>query len=89
MNNYNKLYKELVEIVDELKEYYDIDKIKSYSVYVWNKEKEGIQDRNLFDINSDNITYYEHHEIIKEAIPIIKRIQNKLKEIEYIKKVVE
>lgn len=80
--DYETLYNELLSIVQEIKPYYDIDKIKPYSVYVWNKGQEGVEDRNLFDINSDEIIFYEEHEIIEETKDIIKRIQNKIKEIE-------
>lgn len=82
-DNYDRLYKELVEIAKELESYYDIDKIKSYSVYIWTKG-DGIEDfgENVFDIMENEIVYYvKDHIIIKDAIPIIKKIQSKLKEI--------
>lgn len=76
-----KLYEELVSIVNELRPYYDIDKIKPYSVYVWSKEKDDDFGSNIFDIEADDITFYDtSHEIIEDALPIIEKIQYKLKE---------
>lgn len=81
-DEYYKLYEELVLIVEELRHYYDIDKIKSYSVYVWSKEGYDDFGRNVFDIEEDSIVFYDkEHEIIKDTLPIIKKIQSKLREI--------
>ena len=78
---YHELYEELVSIVNELRPYYDIDKIKPYSVYVWSKEKDDDFGSNIFDIEADDITFYDtSHEIIEDALPIIEKIQYKLKE---------
>lgn len=72
-------YDELVQITKELSPYYDIDKVKSHSVYIWTKGDDGI---NVFDITADRIIFYdESHMIPEEVMPIIEKIQNKLKEI--------
>ena len=83
-----KSYKELVGIVDEIRTYYDVDKIKSYSVYIWTKDNpnaDSEDDRygqNVFDICEDELIFYvEDHEIIEEAKPVIEKIQAKLREI--------
>ena len=78
---FNEYYNSLCEIVDELLPYYDIDKTKTYAVYVWNKANSLDNQDNVFDIYSNRIDMWdEEHEIIEEAKPIIKRIQDKLKE---------
>ena len=78
---FDRYYGSLVETVKPLYEYYDIDKVKTYSVYVWNKADSLDDQWNVFDIYSNEIVMYdEEHEIIEEAKPIIKRIQEKLKE---------
>ena len=83
--NYDKLdrlYEELRNVSYELLPYYDIDKIKSYSVYVWSKTTDDFEE-NLFDIEPDDITFYnKEHKIIKDALPIIEKIQFKLREID-------
>ena len=74
------LYKELVQISDEIRPYYDIDKVKWYSVYIWTKDDDWGE--NVFDIQKDDIVFYvEDHVIIEEAKPIIKKIQRKLLEL--------
>ena len=78
-----KLYEELLEVSKELLTYYDIDKIKTYSVYVWSKEELDDFGENLFDIGANEIVFYnKEHKIIKDALPIIEKIQCKLQEIE-------
>ena len=78
-----KLYEELLEISKELLSYYDIDKVKTYSVYVWSKEELDDFGENLFDIRANEIVFYsKEHKIIKDALPIIEKIQCKLQEIE-------
>ena len=78
---FDKYYNNLVETVKPLRKYYDIDKVKTYSVYVWNKADELDNQWNVFDIYSNEIVMYdEEHKIIEEAKPIIKKIQDKLKE---------
>ena len=83
---YYKLYDELIEITKEILPYYDIDKAKPYSVYIWSKEDENDPTdwgSNVFDINANEIVFYDkNHKIIEEALPIINKIQYKLKEIE-------
>ena len=80
---FDKYYDSLVETVKPLYKYYDIDKVKTYGVYVWNKSNESDDQWNVFDIYSDEITMWdEEHEIIEEAKPIIEKIQLKLKEVD-------
>lgn len=79
MDSFNLLYQELAEISEEIRPYYDIDKVKPNSVYIWTKGDNG---ENVFDILESEITIYvTSHQVIEEAKPIIKRIQAKLKEI--------
>lgn len=78
-SKYYLFYDELVEISKEIEKYYDIDKIKPYSVYIWTKGKNG---ENVFDIEEDEIVFYvENHVIPDEVKPIIEKIQSKIKEI--------
>lgn len=82
----SELYRELRELTDKLRSWYDIDKIKWYSVYVWTKENPDDEEHpfgeNVFDIWGDEIVFYAKvHVIPDEAIPIIQEIQEKLKEI--------
>ena len=78
---FDKYYNSLVETVDPLRKYYDIDKTKTYAVYVWNKADSLDEQENVFDIYSNDIVMFDkEHEIIEEAKPIIKKIQDKLKE---------
>ena len=81
-------YKELTGIVDEIRPYYDVDKIKSYSVYVWTKDnpnadsEDGMYGQNVFDICGDELIFHvEDHVIIEDAKPVIEKIQAKLREI--------
>jgi hypothetical protein len=83
-----ELYGELSCIAGEIKPYYDIDKVKSYSVYVWTKGNPNADNeddkygRNVFDICEDELIFYvEDHVVIEEAKPIIEKIQAKLREI--------
>ena len=78
---FDKYYNSLVETVEPLRKYYDIDKTKTYAVYVWNKADSLDEQENVFDIYSNDIVMFDkEHEIIEEAKPIIKKIQDKLKE---------
>ena len=81
-----KLYEELEDIVDEeLIQYYGVDKVKWYSVYVWTKESYcGAYDgENVFDIMKDDVAFYvKDHVIPEEAKPIIRKIQMKLQELD-------
>lgn len=92
MNKYEKydlLYEELVQAANEITPYYDIDKIKSYSVYIWTKGNEDADinteeywGSNVFDIQEDKIVFYvEDHIIPEEVMPIIQNIQSKIKAI--------
>ena len=82
LNKFYELYDELREISQDILPYYDIDKVKSYSVYIWTKGEDG---DNVFDILADEILFYDEEHVIKEeAQPIIEKIQSKLKEIKAI-----
>lgn len=81
MKDFDTLYDELVLISRELRPYYSVDKVKSYSVYVWNLgDIEDDDHENIFDIMADEIVFYKKHEIVEDAKPIIEKIQSKLKE---------
>ena len=82
--NFYKLYNELVEICNEIRPYYEIDKIKSWAVFIYDydDEKNSESGNGLFDILPDELIWYvDDHTIIEEAKPIIEKIQNKLKEL--------
>lgn len=92
MNKYERddlLYEELVQAANEIIPYYDIDKIKSYSVYIWTKGNEDADinteeywGSNVFDIQEDRIVFYvKDHIIPEEVMPIIQNIQSKIKAI--------
>lgn len=87
-DRYFQLYKELSMIVNEIRPYYDIDKVKSYSVYISTKDNPNSDNeddkygRNVFDICEDKLIFYvEDHVVIEEAKPVIEKIQAKLREI--------
>lgn len=82
MKSYVELMDELYSVSKEILPYYDIDKIKNYSVYIWNKAED--ESENIFDIQADRIVFYIEHQIPDEVQPIIKKIQDKLKEIEMV-----
>lgn len=76
---FDKKFQELREAAFDLETYYTIDKVKPWSVYVWTKGDDG---ENVFDIEPDKLTYYvKSHEVIKEAVPLIQRVQQKLREL--------
>ena len=86
--DFSQSYKELTGIVDEIRPYYDVDKIKSYSVYVWIKDnpnadnEDDMYGQNVFDICGDELIFHvEDHVIIEDAKPVIEKIQAKLREI--------
>lgn len=82
----NGMYKELWELAHELQPWFDIDKVKPYSVYVWTRDSEDPDlGENVFDICSDCLQFYhctKPWSLPNEAMVIIKKIQEKLKEIE-------
>ena len=76
---------ELKALAMELYPWFDVDKVKSYAVYVWTKDEEHFLGENVFDIYPDRLQFYTCHTswvIPNEAMPIIKKIQDKLMEIE-------
>jgi hypothetical protein len=87
----NGMYDELWVLAHELSPWFDIDKVKTYSVYVWTKDSYNPEDpnylfgENVFDIHADYLQFYtctKPWKLPNEAMPIIKKIQAKLKEIE-------
>lgn len=77
-----KLHMEIWELGKELSQWYDIDKVKFDSVYIWTNANDDT-DMNVFDIGVDEIYYYVNdHVIPDEAWPGIRKIQAKLREIQ-------
>ena len=92
---YDELYSELRTLAYELEPWFDIDKVKSTSVYVWYRTSEedlnhpnypyGEFGFNAFDIFPDCLQFYSCSwpwRLPNEAMPIIKKIQDKLMEIQ-------
>lgn len=85
----DEFYRELYKAVEEIEPYYDVDKVKPYSVYIWTKlsEKDYLSGNwsyaeNVFDIMKNEIVFYnKDHVIPDEVMPIIRNIQSKLREI--------
>ena len=85
-NQYEYELDKLFKIAHKIKSWYSVDKVKDYAVYIWTKDTNEGFGENVFDIEADDIVFYVEHEIIPEAIPVIKRIQEQLKKIEIIGK---
>lgn len=85
-NQYEYEFDKLFKIAHEIEPWYSVDKVKAYAVYIWTKDTNEGFGKNVFDIEADDIMFYVEHEIIPEAIPVIKRIQEQLKKIEIIGK---
>ena len=89
-----ELYDELVEIVkitSGILQWYDFDKIKPGSIYIWTKATDpddmSTWGENVFDICSNEIVFYgDNHDVIEEAKPAIKIIQEHLLKMENISK---
>lgn len=80
MKDLDVLMEELQQISQEILPWYGFEKVKGERLDIWTKGTEG---KNVFDISTDGLHFYvKEHEVIKEAKPTIKKIQNKLKEIE-------
>lgn len=76
---YLKEYNKLWEISQKLRPYYDIDKVKSWGVFVCSKVDAGFGE-DVFDILKDKIIFYNKEKAIsEEAKSIIKEIQDQLK----------
>lgn len=80
---YDSAFDKLFKIAREIEPWYDVDKVKDYAVYIWTKDEDG---ENVFDILADKLVFYTQHEVIPDAIPIILRIQEQLKEVRKIGK---
>lgn len=79
IDRYSKLNAELVDIANEIDNYYNLKTVKTYAVYV-NDKNTG---KNVFDIHARKVILHDiEHIIEKESKPIIIRIQEKLKDIE-------
>lgn len=85
----NGMYDELWNLAHELRPWFDIDKVKGYSVYVWTKDDENDEENpfgeNVFDIYANYLQFYQctkPWQLSNEAWSIIHKIQEKLKEIE-------
>jgi hypothetical protein len=85
----NEWWNELRDLAHQLEPWFDIDKVKSYGVYVWTKG-EDLNDpdypygENVFDIYADRIQFYQCNHVWhlpNEAISIITKIQEKLREV--------
>lgn len=77
----NGMYYRLYDLSTKLKRWFDIDKVKPFAVYVWTKGDDG---ENVFDIFAEKTQFYTctvPWEMPSEAIEIIKKIQDVLKEI--------
>ena len=76
-------YEHMRELVEQLRPWYDIDKIKPWGVYMWTKDSSEyeLDGENVFDIYANEVAMYnEEHVIPDEAWPIIREIQGWLKE---------
>ena len=84
----NGMYTELCDLAHELEPWFSIDKVKSYSVCVWTKasdDSDPFDHENVFDIFEDYLQFYTCSQpwvLPNEAIPVIEKIQKKLREIE-------
>ena len=75
----DEFYMELHKAVNQIRPYYDVDKVKPYSVYIWTKDDGDVLGDNVFDIQKDEIIFYDKtHVIPDEVMPIIRNIQSKL-----------
>ena len=83
----NGMYDELWTSAHKLQPWFDIDKVKTYSVYVWTKDCDDPDcpfGENVFDIYYDHLQFYQCTKpwrLPNEAWPVIQEIQAKLKEI--------
>lgn len=80
--DFDEYYDKLVELVQPLYRWYDIDKVKTYSVFVYTKEETN-ESWNVFDINYDGLCFYDEKwynecDIPVGAFPVIRAIQEHL-----------
>lgn len=83
-SGYDEKYCKLREAANELTPWFDIDKIKTYGVYVWTKGDTENFGENVFDIFSDHLQFYPNTEcwvMPNEVWPIITKIQGILNDI--------
>lgn len=84
----NGMYDELWTLAHELNPWFDIDKVKPWSVYVWTKDCDDSDcphGENVFDIYKDHLQFYycaHAWQMSDEAMLVIRKIQDKLREIE-------
>lgn len=80
---YDERYVKLRETVRKLEPWFDIDKVKTYAVYVWTKDEDEEHPfgENVFDIFTDYIQFYQctkPWQLPNEVWPIIQEIQELL-----------
>lgn len=82
----NGMMDELRKSANKLSQWFDVDRIKWYAVYVWTLDNyDDVFGENVFDIYADYLQFYPCTTLWKmpnEAIAIIHEIQEKIKEIE-------
>ncbi len=82
IKDYSEVYSELWKLTHELESYYSVDKVKPWAVYVWTKDTPEAEGEYVFDITAYGLVYYvEDHVIPAEAMPIIRKIQAKLRKV--------
>lgn len=80
----NEQYERLWMAASKLKPWFEIDKVKSYSVYVWTKDEIDCTGENVFDIYKDYLQFYPYTrkpwKMPNEVWEIIEEIQELLEE---------
>lgn len=68
----------VLKITDLLSPYYDVDKVKTYSVYIYDKSSNW--EKNIFDITDCGIAWYTSEQpFVEGSEPIIRGIESFLK----------
>lgn len=82
-DNYDRMYSELFELLQDLRQWYSIDTVRSGTVTIRSK---GAESEEMFKITADELTCQcgdiSDHPIPDDAYIIICQIQAKLQEIE-------